>query len=101
MTVSVGPQGTLVMGTKTELITCMNSISETRAVNQRLLCLEEMRRVYFTRFPVSRLKEMRVVNPCLLYLDERAKFWSPPVSIGNGLLRCLLYCWHVCNRCSK
>jgi hypothetical protein len=35
MTVSLGPQGTLVTGTKTELVT-LKSMSEMRAVN---LCL--------------------------------------------------------------
>jgi hypothetical protein len=35
MTVSLGPQRTLVMGTKTEPVT-VKSISETRAVNVRL-----------------------------------------------------------------
>jgi hypothetical protein len=40
MTVSLGPQGTLVMGTKTEPVT-VKSISETRVVNLRLRCLDE------------------------------------------------------------
>jgi hypothetical protein len=71
MTVSLGPQGALVTGTKTELVT-VKSISETR-----------------------------VVNLCLRCLDERAMMWGPPVSIGNGLLRCPLLCWHVCNGCSN
>jgi hypothetical protein len=64
MTISMGPQRTLVTGTKTEPVT-VKSISETRAVNLRLQCL-----------------------------DERAKLWGPPVSTGNGLLRCctLLAC---------
>jgi hypothetical protein len=35
MTVSLGPQGTLVTGTKTELVT-LKSMSEMRAVNLRL-----------------------------------------------------------------
>jgi hypothetical protein len=35
MTVSLGPQGTLVMGTKTKLVT-VKSISKTRVVNLRL-----------------------------------------------------------------
>jgi hypothetical protein len=35
MNVSLGPQGTLVTGTKTKLVT-MKSISETRVVNLRL-----------------------------------------------------------------
>jgi hypothetical protein len=35
MTVSLGPQGTLVTGTKTEPVT-VKSISKTRAVNLRL-----------------------------------------------------------------
>jgi hypothetical protein len=56
----------------------------------------------FSRAPaVSRLKETRAVNPRLLYLDGRAKFWGPSVSTGNGLLRCLLHCWHVCNERSE
>jgi hypothetical protein len=66
MTVSLGPQGTLVTGTKTNLVT-MKSISETRVVNLHLRCL-----------------------------NEWATLWGPPVSIGNGLLRCLLLCWQVC-----
>jgi hypothetical protein len=71
MTVSLGPQGTLVSGTKTEPVT-VKSVSETRAVNLRLRCL-----------------------------DEHAKFWGPPVSTSNGLFRCSLHCLHVCNGCSN
>jgi hypothetical protein len=67
MTVSLGPQGTLVTGTKTRLVT-VKSISETRVVNLRLRSL-----------------------------NERATLSGPPVSIGNGLLRCPLLCWHICN----
>ena len=48
MTVSLGPQGTLVTGTRTEPVT-VKSISETRVVNLHLRCLDEMRRVYLTR----------------------------------------------------
>jgi hypothetical protein len=40
MTVSLGPQGTLVTGTKTEPIT-VKLILETRVVNLRLRCLDE------------------------------------------------------------
>jgi hypothetical protein len=40
MTVSLGPLGTLVMGTKTKPVT-MKSISETHVVNLRLRCLNE------------------------------------------------------------
>jgi hypothetical protein len=69
MTVSLGPHGTLVTGTKTKPVT-VKSISETREVNLRLQCL-----------------------------DERATLWGPPVSTGNGLLRCPLLCWHVGNGC--
>jgi hypothetical protein len=54
MTVSLGPQGTLVTGTKTEPIT-VKSISETRAVNL-----------------------------CLRCLNKRAMLWGPPVSTGTG-----------------
>jgi hypothetical protein len=70
MTVSLGPQGTLVTGTKTEPV-IVKSIPQTHAV-LRIRCL-----------------------------NERAKFWGPPVSIGNGLLRCPLHCWHVCNGSSE
>jgi hypothetical protein len=55
MTVSLGPHGTLVTGTKTKPIT-VKSISETRVVNLRLRCL-----------------------------DERTTLWGPPVSTGNGI----------------
>jgi hypothetical protein len=71
MTVSLGQQGTLVTCTETKPVT-VKSISETRVVNLRLRCL-----------------------------NERAMLWGPPVSIGNGLLQCLLLCWHVCNECSN
>jgi hypothetical protein len=40
MTVSLGPQGTLVTGTKTKPVT-VKSISETRVVNLRLRCPNE------------------------------------------------------------
>jgi hypothetical protein len=40
MIVSLAPQGTLVMGTKTKPVT-VKSISETRVVNLRLRCLNE------------------------------------------------------------
>jgi hypothetical protein len=46
MVVSLGPQGTLVTGMKTEPDT-VKLTSETRFVNLRLLCLDEMRHVYF------------------------------------------------------
>jgi hypothetical protein len=49
MTVSLGPQGTLVTGMKTESVT-VNSTSETRVMNLRLLCLDEIRHIcYHTR----------------------------------------------------
>jgi hypothetical protein len=46
MAASLGPQGTLVMGMKTEPVT-VKLTSETRSVNLHLLCLDEMRRIYF------------------------------------------------------
>jgi hypothetical protein len=51
--------------------------------------------------PMSQLKQMLAVTLHLLYLDERAKFWGPPVIIGNGLLYCPLLYWHTCNKGSK
>jgi hypothetical protein len=66
-----GPTGTLVTDTKTKPVT-VKSISETRVVNQHLRCL-----------------------------NERSTLWGPPASTGNGLLRCPLLCWHVCNGCSN
>jgi hypothetical protein len=49
----------------------------------------------------SRLKETCAFNLRLLYLDERARSSGPPVRSGNGLLHCLLHCWHVCNGLSE
>jgi hypothetical protein len=46
MAISLGPQGTLVMDTKTEPVT-VNSTSETHVVNLHLVSLDEMRRIYF------------------------------------------------------
>jgi hypothetical protein len=46
MDVSLGPQGTLVTGMKTEPIT-VKSTSDMRTVNLRLLCRDEMRRICF------------------------------------------------------
>jgi hypothetical protein len=70
MTISLGPQGTLVTGIRTQPGT-VKSISETCVVNLRLRCL-----------------------------NEQAKLWAPMVSTGNRLLRCPLHCWHVCNECA-
>jgi hypothetical protein len=105
-----------------------------------LRCLDEMRRVYFTRVSaqlgfisgikqqplpqlvtghvkmtaslgpqgtktepvtVKSISEIRAVNLHLRCLDKRAMLWGPPDSTGNGLLRCLLHYWYVCNRCSN
>jgi hypothetical protein len=44
-----------------------------------------------------RLKETRAFNLRLLYLDEQARSWGPPVRTGNRLLHCPLHFWHVCN----
>jgi hypothetical protein len=46
MAVSLGPQGTLVTGMKAEPVT-VKLTSEMRSVNLRLLCLDEMRHIYF------------------------------------------------------
>jgi hypothetical protein len=58
MTVSLGPHGTLVMGTKTKSVTVKSPMS--RRINT---------------------------------------LGGLPVSTGNGLLRCPLLRWHVCNGC--
>jgi hypothetical protein len=44
VTVSLCSQGTLVTGMKTEPVT-VKLTSETRSMNLRLLCLDEMRRI--------------------------------------------------------
>jgi hypothetical protein len=54
MVISLGPQGTLVIGMKTEPIT-VNSTSDTCVVNLRLLCVDKMRCIRF--------------HVCLLSLD--------------------------------
>jgi hypothetical protein len=46
MAVSLGPQGTLVTGMKTESVT-VKLASETHSVNLHLLCLDEMRCICF------------------------------------------------------
>jgi hypothetical protein len=46
MVVSLGSLGTLVRGMKTEPVT-VKLTSETRSVNLRLLCLNEMRHICF------------------------------------------------------
>jgi hypothetical protein len=81
--------------------------SPLQALNIRDMCCEPVSppsqrnetRLFQAR--VSRLKETCVVNPSILYLDERAKVWGPPVSIGNRILCYSLHCWHVCNERSK
>jgi hypothetical protein len=44
MAVSLGPQGTLVTGMKTKPV-IVKLTSETRSMNLRLLCLDEMRHI--------------------------------------------------------
>jgi hypothetical protein len=51
MAVSLGPQGTLVTGMETELTVKLTP--ETLFVNLRLLCLDEMRHIYFYMCPLS------------------------------------------------
>jgi hypothetical protein len=46
MDISLGPQGTLVTGMKIEPVT-IKLTSEMHSVNLRLLCLNEMRHIYF------------------------------------------------------
>jgi hypothetical protein len=46
MAVSLGAQGTLGTGMKAEPVT-VKLTSEMRSVNLRLLCLDEMRHIYF------------------------------------------------------
>jgi hypothetical protein len=71
MVVSLGPQGTLVTGMKTESVT-VKLTSKTHSVNLRLLCLDEMRRICF--------------YTCLLSLDYRRRVLSTYVShiLMNG-----------------
>jgi hypothetical protein len=100
MAVSLGPQGKLVTGMKTESVT-VKLTSETRSVNLRLLCLDEMRSIFLRASTFSLLKETLAFNMRLLYLDERARSWGPPVRIGNGLLHCPLHCGRFCNGLSE
>jgi hypothetical protein len=46
MAIFLGPQGTLVTGMKTEPVT-VKLTSETHSVNLRLICLDEMRHIFF------------------------------------------------------
>jgi hypothetical protein len=96
MAVSLGPQGTLVTSMKIEPVTVKLTL-ETRSVNLRLLCLDEMGHTCFYTSAFSLLKETLAFNMRLLYLDERARSWGPPVKTGNGLLHCPLHCGYFCN----
>jgi hypothetical protein len=46
LAISLGPQGTLLTGMKTEPVT-MKLTSKTRSVNLHLLCVDEMRHICF------------------------------------------------------
>jgi hypothetical protein len=122
-----------------------NSTSATCFMKLRLRCLDEMRRVYFTRVSaqlgfVTGIKQQPLPQlvtghvKMIVFLDPQgtlvtstkkspllwnqyrrrvwwtcasdvstngATLWGPLVSTGNGLLWCLLLCWHVCNGCSN
>jgi hypothetical protein len=101
MAVSLGPQGTLVTCTKREPIICELNIRDACCELAPRLSQRNETHLFSRASAVSLLKETCSVNPRLLYLDERAKFWSPPVSIGNELLHWSLLFGHVCNRRSE
>jgi hypothetical protein len=92
MAVSLGPHGTLVMGMKQSLL-LWDAFREPAS---------PLSRRYETHlFPrasaFSLLKETLALNQHLLYLDERARSWGPPIRTSNRLLHCPLHCGHFCN----
>jgi hypothetical protein len=68
MAVSLGPQGTLVAGMKTERVT-VKSTSETCAVNLHLLCLDEMRHIYFHVRQLPLDERRCVLSTCVCYIS--------------------------------
>jgi hypothetical protein len=68
MAVSLGPQGTLVTGMKTESVT-VKLTSETRSVNLCLLCLDEMRRICFFIHLLSLYSRRRLLSTCVSYIS--------------------------------
>jgi hypothetical protein len=54
-------------------------------------------RLFLPASAFSLLMETLVLNMHLLYLDERARSWGPPVRTGNGLLHSPLHCGNFCN----
>jgi hypothetical protein len=101
MAVSLGPQGILVTGMKTDPIT-MKLTSETRSVKPASpLPRRNETHLFLRASAFSLLMETLAFNMRLLYLDERARSWGPPVRTINGLLHCLLHCGHVCNGLSE
>jgi hypothetical protein len=68
MAVSQGPQGTVVTGMKTEPVT-VKLTSEMHSVNLRLLCLNEMRRVYFYACLLSLYRRRHLLSTCVSYIS--------------------------------
>jgi hypothetical protein len=69
MAISLGPQGTLVMGMKTEPVN-VKLTSETRSVNPRLLSRRNETHLFPRVSAFSRLKETHAFNLRLLYIDD-------------------------------
>jgi hypothetical protein len=67
MAISLGPRGTLVTGMKTEPVTTKLT-SELHSVNLRLLCLDEMRCIYFYARLLSLDQRRRVLSTCVSYI---------------------------------
>jgi hypothetical protein len=68
MAVSMGPQGTLVTGVKTEPVT-VKFTSEMHSVNLRLLFLNEMRRICFSARMLSLYWRRHVLSTYISYIS--------------------------------
>jgi hypothetical protein len=89
-------KGTLVAGMKTCRY-CEINIRDACREPVSPLSRQNKTHLFPCAFASSRLKETCAFKLRLLYLDERARSWGPPVRTGNGLLQCPLHCGHVCN----
>jgi hypothetical protein len=101
MAVFLGPQGTLVTSMNTEPVTVKVNIRDVFREPASPLSRRNETHLFLRVYAFSGLKETRSFNLRLLYLDEQARFWGPPVRTGNRLLHFPLHCWHVYNGLSE
>jgi hypothetical protein len=96
-----GPTGNFGNGHENRARCCNINIRDAFCEPTSPLSRRNETHLFLRTSTFSLLKETLAFNLRLLYLDERARSWGPPVRTGNGLLHCPLHCGHVCNGLSK